>query len=85
MKAYADLLADVVMKAQTGDDAQSKYLDLLTAVGEKRHQLLVQLFHIILKKTLQDTSARLCACVCEIGQTSLLESRVRSDKVDHQS
>ena len=25
------------------------------------------------------------ACVCEIGQTSLLESRVRSDKVHHQS
>ena len=43
-----DLLSNVVVKTQARDDAQCKYFQLLTPMCQKRQQLLVELFHVLL-------------------------------------
>jgi len=45
-----DLLANVVVKAETHHNTESKYFQLLTAMCQERQQLLVELFHVVLDK-----------------------------------
>jgi len=46
-----DLLSNVIMQAEAGNNTQRKYCQLLTAMCEERQQTFVELFHIVLPTT----------------------------------